>query len=184
MLRQRGYGSGPVRPPPIENGRNHNGHGRTSLRRGFALGFFVKKLQHKHHELEGVAPANGSHPGLDRSLCEDALRVRAEIEKIPRPVFEHMKSHALTSNKFSVMEIAGAKADPYFGSAQHREYGAYVAKLTGGAITAEEAMRMNPSGGLSGPGVASDGTHHDHAIRTDATGFLLSFLRSSGELHE
>jgi len=116
--------------------------------------------------------------GVDRTIGDDASRVQTEISRIPDKVFRMMKNAALSSP--SKFERKGAELVGFYGGAQHRQYGAYIAHLTGGAITAEEAMAMNPTGGIAGPGLIGisfdSGPLHEHAIRHDATGFLWTFF--------
>lgn len=116
--------------------------------------------------------------GVDRTVGDDAARVQLEISRIPAKVFKMMKNAALASP--SMFERKGAELVGFYGGAQHRQYGAYIAELTGGAITAEEAMAMNPTGGIAGPGLIGISFHsgplHEHAIRHDATGFLWTFF--------
>ena len=68
----------------------------------------------------------------------------------------------------------------HYGSERHKQYGILVSTLTAGIITPEEAMAMNPSGGIPGPGLKEvpllgrfDSVVR-HALRHDATGFLLT----------
>lgn len=137
---------------------------------------FGRSKEHAPHD--PVAVTSGPK-GLDRSVFDDAARVKAEIANLPPKIFKQMKQAAL-ANPTIKADIKGSQEDGYYGSHQHKEYGAYVAMLTGNAITAEEAMRMNPSGGIAGPGLKGiafeSGPLHEHAIRHDATGFLLTFF--------
>jgi hypothetical protein len=116
--------------------------------------------------------------GVDRTIGDDATRVQTEISRIPDKVFRMMKNAALSSP--SKFERKGAEFVGFYGGKQHRDYGAYIEHLTGGAITAEEAMAMNPTGGIAGPGLIGisfeSGPMHEHAIRHDATGFLWTFF--------
>jgi hypothetical protein len=67
----------------------------------------------------------------------------------------------------------------HYGSERHRKFGETVEFLTGGVISAEEAMAMNPTGGIPGDGVkeipfSTLGPIARHAMRHDATGFLMN----------
>ena len=101
--------------------------------------------------------------------------------------FKSMSAEALQAKKTAAYqhpEVARDKpeaiASGYYGSKQHKQYGALVSQLTAGIISPEEAMAMNPSGGIPGPGmkevplVGRIGAFSRHAMRHDATGFLLT----------
>ncbi|MBI2394387.1 MAG: hypothetical protein HYV09_32755 [Deltaproteobacteria bacterium] len=70
----------------------------------------------------------------------------------------------------------------HFGSEAHQQYGLTVQKLSGGRISAGDAMLMNPCGGMVGAGCGTTsqilssifpkGAVYQHALVHDASGFL------------
>lgn len=129
-------------------------------------------------ENDPVAADSPAQAGPDRTFEHDTTRVKEQCAKIPDKVFRMMKGAAF-ANPSMAKDVGKAKArNNYYGGANHRAYGAAVAELTGGRITAEEAMRMNPSGGIAGNGLYGiafdDGVLHNHAIWHDACGFLIT----------
>jgi hypothetical protein len=90
----------------------------------------------------------------DRSLDEDALLVQKEfagmtpeqIGKLKEAMFEGDKKKEIDD------DVKAAVEKDHYGSELHKEYGATVEFLTGGILSAEEAMAMNPTGGIAGPG--------------------------------
>ena len=127
----------------------------------------------------------GGPQGTDRTVEDDVNRIRTELSRLPPKIIQIMKNAALADPQVK-SQMAEAKAthwyrpQPYYGSELHKRYGALVERLTGGVLSAEEAMRMNPSGGRAGPGMISfaieSGPLAAHAIRHDAEGFLKSFF--------
>ncbi len=114
--------------------------------------------------------------GEDRTVEGDATQIQEQIAKIPEKIFRDMKKAAMANPKVKQQVKQAKLRFDFYGSRIHKEYGATVETLTGGRITAEEAMRMNPSGGIAGAGligIAFDfGPLHRHAIWHDACGFL------------
>lgn len=115
----------------------------------------------------------------DRTLDDDAVIVQKEfsdmtpeqIGKLKEAMFEGEKGKEIDE------DVKAALKKDHYGSELHKEYGATVEYLTGGILSAEEAMAMNPTGGIGGPGAMGIAFKDDqalrrHAIRHDATGFL------------
>jgi len=133
-----------------------------------------------------------------RSIDDDAMLVRKGFSKFSAEEIHEMKENAYAGTfsderkgvntnptdkktkkhrKEILKEEKGAIKRNYFGSETHKEYGAMVEHLSGGLISAEEAMAMNPTGGIAGPGhlgfaFEKDNALRRHGIRHDAVGFL------------
>ena len=133
-----------------------------------------------------------------RTIDDDAALVRKGFSSFSPQQIEDMKSKAYAGSfdderdgrntkptdartKKIRKEGKGAARDAaekgHFGSELHKEYGAMVEYLSGGLISAEEAMVMNPTGGIAGPGAKGiafekDNALRRHAVRHDAVGFL------------
>lgn len=133
-----------------------------------------------------------------RSIDDDATLVRKGFSNFSAEEIHGMKEKAFagtfheerngkstnpTDKKSKKMrgeilkEEKGAVKRNYYGSETHKEYGAMVEHLSGGLLSAEEAMAMNPTGGIAGPGAMGlafekDNPLRRHAIRHDAVGFL------------
>lgn len=116
---------------------------------------------------------------FDRTVDDDAILVKQGLAKMTPEEVSALKNQAYEHPE-AVKGTPVAIQSGHYGSKLHREYGALVEKLTGGVISAEEAMAMNPSGGLPGPGNKEVPFAKDiapvarHAMRHDATGFLLT----------
>lgn len=110
-----------------------------------------------------------------RTLEDDANLVKADLAEMSPEQIGELKKQLMDASKGSDDEKT-AIAEGYYGSDLHKQYGATIELLTGGVISAEEAMVMNPSGGRAGPGSSSigwdEGVMARHAIRHDAAGFL------------
>lgn len=125
---------------------------------------------------------------FDRTLEDDSMLVRKGLSKYTPEQLAALKESAFGDDKAVASgadpkwakevqsDQAAAVDDDYYGSELHREYGATVEELSGGLISAEEAMAMNPTGGIAGPGAKGvafqDGPLRRHAVRHDAVGFL------------
>jgi hypothetical protein len=86
---------------------------------------------------------------------------------------------AATQGSALLFSVGDSDDKQHYGSELHKEYGATVEYLSGGLISAEEAMAMNPTGGIAGPGdkgfaFQEDNALRRHAIRHDAVGFLMT----------
>ena len=135
-------------------------------------------LQHKDLDLlPDVAVDQKSE--YSRSLDDDTREVLQGLKNLS-PEDLQAKKAAAYQHPEVLRDKPKAIAEGYYGSKQHKQYGALVSKLTAGIISAEEAMAMNPSGGLPGPGMNEvpllgrfDSVAR-HAMRHDATGFLLT----------
>lgn len=116
---------------------------------------------------------------VDRSIQDDAVLVMSDLSKLTENQIETLKMKAYFHPE-TVRDLPISIEKGYYGSDQHKQYGALVESLTGGVISAEEAMRMNPCGGLPGPGgreiplLNSIDFMQRHALRHDAVGFLIS----------
>lgn len=101
--------------------------------------------------------------------------------------FAHMNAnqiHQLKEQAYHHPEVEPEKQAAidkgYFGSAKHKEFGALVESMTGGILSAEEAMAMCPCGGIPGPGpkevplISGVNAVQRHAMRHDALGFLFT----------
>jgi hypothetical protein len=115
----------------------------------------------------------------DRTIDDDAVLVMQGLSKLTPKEIEDMKEAAYNHEEGQAA-VKEALEVEHYGSANHKEYGALVERLTGGVLSAEEAMAMNPTGGLIGPG-STILRHLDgidslkrHALRHDATGFLIN----------
>ncbi len=113
----------------------------------------------------------------DRTIDDDAVLVMQGLADLTPEQIEQMKENAYNHEEGQAA-VKEALECEHYGSENHKQYGALVERLTGGVISAEEAMAMNPTGGLIGPGVSIlrhlDGIDSlkRHAMRHDATGFL------------
>jgi len=116
---------------------------------------------------------------FDRSLADDAVLVMTDFAKMTPQEIHTLKENAYKHPE-AVRDLPLAIERGYYGCNQHKQYGAIVEALTGGVISAEEAMAMNPTGGIPGPGadevplVARFDSGLRHAMRHDATGFLIT----------
>lgn len=127
-------------------------------------------------QLEGIeVPESERH----RTIDDDAVLVMQGLSKLTPQEIEDMKEAAYNHEEGQA-SVKEALEVEHYGSANHKEYGALVERLTGGVLSAEEAMAMNPTGGLIGPG-STILRHLDgidslkrHALRHDATGFLVN----------
>jgi len=115
----------------------------------------------------------------DRTLDDDAMLVRKGFSGLSAEQIAELKDAAYQGEFGKEVEdgVKDAVEDDHYGSELHKEYGATVEYLSGGIISAEEAMAMNPTGGIAGPGAKGiafqdDGVMRRHAIRHDAVGFL------------
>lgn len=126
--------------------------------------------------LEGVEVPKGEG---ERTVADDSVLVRQGLARMTPEQIEMTKEKAY-ANPDVEKDLPGAIESKHYGSARHREYGELVQELTGGVISAEEAMAMNPSGGIPGDGnkelpfAAKIGPIARHAMRHDATGFLMT----------
>lgn len=115
----------------------------------------------------------------DRSIADDAVLVMKDLAKLSPQQIASMKDQAFKHPEFAA-EHQGAIDKKYYGSAKHKEFGALVERLTGGVLSAEEAMSMCPCGGIPGDGhreiplASSIAPVARHAMRHDALGFLLT----------
>lgn len=115
----------------------------------------------------------------DRSVKDDAVLVMRDFSKLTAQHISKLKEQAYQHAEVAP-HLEGALAKNYYGSPQHKAFGAVVEQLTGGLLSAEEAMSMSPCGGIPGPGPKEVLLIHDldaikrHAIRHDALGFLLT----------
>ncbi|MGE3726719.1 MAG: hypothetical protein AB7I41_14260 [Candidatus Sericytochromatia bacterium] len=115
----------------------------------------------------------------DRSLADDAVLVMTDFAKMTPQEIHTLKENAYKHPE-AMRDLPLAIERKYYGCDQHKQYGAIVEALTGGVISAEEAMAMNPTGGIPGPGakevplVGSFDAGLRHAMRHDATGFLIT----------
>ncbi|MGV3524045.1 MAG: hypothetical protein ACO1RX_07470 [Candidatus Sericytochromatia bacterium] len=132
-------------------------------------------------ELRALAALNPSVPEseLNRSVQDDATLVLTGFAQMTPTQIAALKEKAYQHPDVAP-EQAAAVASGHYGSERHKTYGALVESLTGGLLSAEEAMAMNPTGGLPGDGASEIPLigHIDavarHAQRHDATGFLLT----------
>jgi len=117
----------------------------------------------------------------DRTLTDDAVLVMQDLAGMDPDSIAKLKEKAYEHPEVA-RDSERAVKEGYYGSAQHQQYGATVEALTGGVISAEEAMAMNPSGGIPGRGMEKVPIIGDneavvrHAMRHDATGFLKTRL--------
>lgn len=116
---------------------------------------------------------------LDRSVADDAVLVMRDFAKLSAAEIA-AKKEAAYAHPEAQRDQSKAIETGYYGSDQHKAYGALVEQLSAGLISAEEAMAMNPSGGIPGPGmkkvplIGDNETVIRHAMRHDATGFLMT----------
>jgi hypothetical protein len=144
--------------------------GAKEIQESGALDFFKKKRGIKVRESEGV-----------RTVDDDATLVQQDLSYMSAEQIADLKKQAMEAPELEE-EREEAIRMRHFGSKKHRQYGELVEKLTGGVISAEEAMAMNPTGGIPGEGakalpiVGHIQTIQRHAMRHDATGFLKNKL--------
>jgi hypothetical protein len=162
---------GSKKAPPLVDTRsrfNTPVRGAEEIRQSGALQEFAK--------LQGVQVPKSE---LNRSLEHDAFLVRQGLAKMTPEQIAELKQKAYAHPEVK-SDLAEAKKTGHYGSAKHKQYGATVEYLTGGVISAEEAMAMNPSGGLPGPGTKEIPLASKidpvarHAMRHDASGFLMT----------
>lgn len=116
---------------------------------------------------------------LDRSVADDAVLVMRDFSQLSATEIAAKKEAAYAHPEVQ-RDQPKAIETGYYGSDQHKAYGALVEQLSAGLISAEEAMAMNPSGGIPGPGmkkmplIGDNETVIRHAMRHDATGFLMT----------
>jgi hypothetical protein len=126
--------------------------------------------------LEGVEVPKSEK---DRTVADDSVLVRQGLSKMTPEQIEELKEKAYKHPEVE-QDLPDAIKMKHYGSEKHRKYGELIEELTGGVISAEEAMAMNPTGGLPGPGAKEIPLigHIEpiarHAMRHDATGFLLT----------
>lgn len=115
----------------------------------------------------------------DRTLGDDAILVKQGLSKLTPEQIAAMKEEAYKHPEVA-QDLPGAIEKKHYGSDLHRQYGKIIEELTGGVISCEEAMAMNPCGGLPGPGAKEIPLARKiepilrHAMRHDANGFLLT----------
>jgi len=118
---------------------------------------------------------------LNRTIEHDAILVQQDLARMSPEQIAKLKEAAYSHPECKA-DLDPAIKMGHYGSAKHKEYGALIEKLTGGIISAEEAMAMNPTGGIPGPNdkkiplFADFGPVARHAMRHDATGFLKTRL--------
>ncbi len=116
---------------------------------------------------------------LYRGIEDDSREVLQGFKQMSAEQIDGLKRKAFEHPEVS-QDLQAAKDAGYYGSEPHKQYGALIETLTAGIISAEEAMGMNPSGGIPGPGmdrvplISGIGAVARHALRHDATGFLLT----------
>lgn len=115
----------------------------------------------------------------DRTIADDSVLVMKDLAKLSAPDIHKLKESAYQHPE-RAEELEGAIGKKYYGSAKHKEFGALVESMTGGVISAEEAMSMCPCGGIPGAGasevplIGNIDAVARHAMRHDACGFLLT----------
>jgi hypothetical protein len=115
----------------------------------------------------------------DRHISDDAVLVMKGFAKMSPQQIAELKEQAYHHPEREP-DLQGAIDKKYYGSADHKQFGALVESLTGGVLSAEEAMAMCPCGGIPGPGPKEIPLARDippvarHAMRHDALGFLLT----------
>jgi hypothetical protein len=115
----------------------------------------------------------------DRSIDDDAILVKQGLSKLTPEEIGNLKERAYNDPEVAAT-LDKAIEKKHYGSALHRQYGELIEELTGGVISAEEAMAMNPTGGLPGPAEKEIPFAKEiapvlrHAMRHDATGFLMT----------
>lgn len=116
---------------------------------------------------------------FNRSTSDDAVLVMKGFAKLSPAQIHQLKEQAYHHHEVA-SELQGALDQNYYGSAQHKVFGALVEQLTGGVLSAEEAMAMCPCGGIPGDGakevplVSKIDAVQRHAMRHDALGFLMT----------
>lgn len=116
---------------------------------------------------------------LYRGIEDDSREVLQGLRQMTPEQIDGLKREAFKHPEVN-QDLQASIDAGYYGSEPHKQYGALVETLTAGIISAEEAMGMNPSGGIPGAGmdklplISEIGAVARHALRHDATGFLLS----------
>lgn len=134
----------------------------------------LKDLQ----QIEAPGP-DSNQSELFRSIEDDARWVLNDFKKLTPDQIGELKEKAYQHPEVE-RDLAESVKMKHYGSDKHKQYGKLVEQLTGGIISAEEAMAMNPTGGLPGPGateiplIGRIGAVARHAMRHDACGFLLT----------
>lgn len=123
---------------------------------------------------------NGAAAGLWDELSYDLSDARGDVMRD----MAGLSDEELSARVSEMMGDAEIQADlqrsldgGFYGSELHQRYGATVEYLTGGRISAEQAMALNPSGGITGPGMSGlelGGPVGNHAVRHDAQGYLFN----------
>jgi hypothetical protein len=127
-------------------------------------------------KLEGVEVPKSE---LHRTVEHDSILVQQGLSKLKPEEIDKMKKSALKHPEVE-RDLEKAMKAKHYGSARHRQYAELIQELTGGVLSIEEAMAMNPSGGIPGAGMkelpilGSLDPVARHAMRHDATGFLLT----------
>lgn len=120
-------------------------------------------------------PASEFH----RTTSDDAVLVMKGFAKMSPDQIHQLKEKAYHHREVAP-ELQGALDKNYYGSPQHKVFGALVEQLTGGVLSAEEAMAMCPCGGIPGDGakevplIGKIDAVQRHAMRHDALGFLMT----------
>ena len=115
----------------------------------------------------------------DRTIADDSVLVMKGFAKLNAQDIHTLKEAAYHHPE-RAEELEGAIEKKYYGSAKHKEFGALVESMSGGVISAEEAMSMCPCGGIPGDGasevplIGNIDAVARHAMRHDACGFLLT----------
>lgn len=127
-------------------------------------------------DARGITPPASE---FDRSPADDAVLVMRDFGKMSPHQIEAMKEQAYRHPEIA-SDLEGAIEKNHYGSERHKAFGALVEKLSGGILSAEEAMSMCPCGGIPGDGpkeiplISTLDPIARHAMRHDATGFLLT----------
>lgn len=122
-----------------------------------------------------AVPASEYH----RSIRDDAVLVMQGFARLNPDQIHALKEKAYTHPEVAPEKQAAIERG-FYGSEKHKQFGALVETLTGGVLSAEEAMAMYPCGGIPGPGahevplISSFASVQRHAMRHDALGFLLT----------
>lgn len=161
---------------------NHGKIQHFLKRQGSSLDLFKdftqKGLKHEDLDLLPDVPVD-QRSEFSRTLDHDMREVLQGFKLMSHEDLNAKKAAAYQHPE-ALADKPKAIASGYYGSDQHKQYGALVSQLTAGILSPEEAMAMNPSGGLPGPGLKEvpllgriDAVAR-HAMRHDATGFLLT----------
>lgn len=134
----------------------------------------------KHDELHALPDISiDQRSEFSRSIDDDTREVLQGFKSMSAEELQAKKAAAYQHPEV-LKDKPEAIASGYYGSEKHKQYGALVSQLTAGILSAEEAMAMNPSGGIPGSGMdelpllGSIDAVSRHAMRHDATGFLIS----------